>query len=85
MIIRRIHPQIYGIAHSIAFANYSEGLKPFHETKKKDFLQAVDISCYSLYKSNVYFVRKLRYFIFIAFSIYYYIYVILFYSLSNAL
>ena len=27
-------PHIYGIVHSIAFANYSEGLKPFHETKK---------------------------------------------------
>ncbi len=36
-----------GIVHSIAFANYSEGLKPFHETLKKDFLQAVDISCFS--------------------------------------
>ncbi|MDP6624869.1 MAG: SDR family oxidoreductase [Nitrospinota bacterium] len=42
------YPQIYGIIHSIAFANYSDGLKPFHETKKKDFLQSVDISCYSL-------------------------------------
>jgi len=39
---------IAGIVHSIAFANYSEGLKPFHETLKKDFLQAVDISCFSL-------------------------------------
>lgn len=38
---------IDGIVHSIAFANYSEGLKPFHETLKKDFLQAVDISCFS--------------------------------------
>ncbi|MFP3983186.1 MAG: enoyl-ACP reductase [Desulfurivibrionaceae bacterium] len=37
-----------GILHSIAFANYSEGLKPFHATVKKDFLQAMDISCYSL-------------------------------------
>jgi enoyl-[acyl-carrier protein] reductase I len=39
---------IAGIVHSIAFANYSEGLKPFHETLKRDFLQAVDISCFSL-------------------------------------
>jgi enoyl-[acyl-carrier protein] reductase I len=39
---------IHGIVHSIAFANYSEGFKPFHETNKKDFLQAVDISCFSL-------------------------------------
>ncbi|MGL6195870.1 MAG: enoyl-ACP reductase FabI [Thermoguttaceae bacterium] len=37
-----------GLVHSIAFANFSEGLKPFHETKKADFLQAIDISCYSL-------------------------------------
>lgn len=37
-----------GLVHSIAFANYSEGLKPFHETVKKDFLQAIDISCFSL-------------------------------------
>ncbi len=46
--IKGKYPQIYGIVHSIAFANYSEGLKPFHETNKSDFLQAVDISCYSL-------------------------------------
>jgi enoyl-[acyl-carrier protein] reductase I len=39
---------IAGIVHSIAFANYSEGLQPFHGTVKKDFLQAVDISCFSL-------------------------------------
>ncbi|MCM8531181.1 MAG: SDR family oxidoreductase [Lentisphaeraceae bacterium] len=39
---------LYGFVHSVAFANYSEGLKPFHQTVRKDFLQAVDISCYSL-------------------------------------
>ncbi|MFV0435854.1 MAG: enoyl-ACP reductase [Desulfopila sp.] len=37
-----------GIVHSIAFANYSKGVKPFHQTVKSDFLQAVDISCFSL-------------------------------------
>lgn len=36
-----------GLVHSIAFANYSEGMKPFHETLQKDFLQAVNISCFS--------------------------------------
>ncbi len=36
-----------GIVHSIAFANYSEGFKPFHETKQQDFLQAANISCFS--------------------------------------
>ena len=38
---------IDGLVHSIAFANYSEGLKPFHGTLKKDFLQAFDVSCFS--------------------------------------
>ncbi len=36
-----------GVVHSIAFANYSEGMKPFHETIKDDFLQSVNISCFS--------------------------------------
>ena len=38
---------IDGIVHSIAFANYSEGMRPFHATPKRDFLQAMDISCFS--------------------------------------
>ena len=37
-----------GLLHSIAFADYSEGMKPFHETPKRAFLQALDISCFSL-------------------------------------
>lgn len=45
--IGKRHRDIYGIVHSIAFADFTEGLKPFHETKKSDFLQAFDISCYS--------------------------------------
>lgn len=40
---RRFH----GLLHSIAFADYSGGLKPFHETGKAQFLRTVDISCYS--------------------------------------
>jgi len=36
-----------GIVHSIAFANYSQGIQPFHATPKVDFLQAIDISCFS--------------------------------------
>lgn len=39
---------LHGIVHSVAYANYSEGVKPFHETKREDFLQAVSISCFSL-------------------------------------
>jgi len=42
------HPLIHGLVHSIAFANYSDGFKPFHEIKRNDFLQAVGVSCYSL-------------------------------------
>lgn len=37
-----------GIVHSIAFANYSEGFKPFHETKRENFLQATAVSAFSL-------------------------------------
>ncbi|MEW6519384.1 MAG: SDR family oxidoreductase [Thermodesulfobacteriota bacterium] len=40
--------KLAGLVHSIAYANYSEGLQPFHATLKKDFLQALDISCFSL-------------------------------------
>jgi len=39
---------IDGLVHSIAFANYSQGMQPFDATARKDFLQAVDISCFSL-------------------------------------
>jgi enoyl-[acyl-carrier protein] reductase I len=42
------YDQIHGILHSIAFADYSAGWLPFHETPRKAFLQAVDISCFSL-------------------------------------
>ena len=37
-----------GIVHSLAFANYSEGFKPFHETQRADFLQATAVSAFSL-------------------------------------
>ncbi len=37
-----------GLVHSLAFADYSAGLQPFHETSRAAFLQAVDISCFSL-------------------------------------
>ena len=42
------HPVLHGVVHSIAFANYSEGFKPFHETKRADFLQAMAVSAFSL-------------------------------------
>ncbi len=37
-----------GLVHSIAFADYEDGVKPFHETPKRSMLRAFDISCYSL-------------------------------------
>lgn len=46
--VGRNHPRVYGLVHSIAFADYEGGIKPFHETGKGEFLRAVDISCYSL-------------------------------------
>ncbi|MDR1484903.1 MAG: SDR family oxidoreductase [Planctomycetaceae bacterium] len=36
-----------GLVHSIAFADYSGGMKPFYATPKRAFLQAMDISCFS--------------------------------------
>lgn len=42
------HSVVHGLLHSIAFADYEGGMKPFHETTKKQFLRTIDISCYSL-------------------------------------
>ena len=36
-------PQLHGIVHSLAFADYSAGWLPFHETPRSAFLQAVDV------------------------------------------
>ncbi len=46
--VGEVAPILHGLVHSVAFANYSDGLVPFHEVDKADFLQAVDISCFSL-------------------------------------
>lgn len=40
--------ELAGLVHSIAFADYSAGWLPFHQTPRAAFLQAVDISCFSL-------------------------------------
>ena len=40
--------QYDGLVHSIAFADYGDGMKPFHETSREAFLRALDISCFSL-------------------------------------
>ncbi len=44
----RNSPPLDGLVHSIAFANYSQGMVPFHETRREDFLQATSISAFSL-------------------------------------
>lgn len=46
--VKKITSELYGILHSLAFANFSEGMKPFIETKREDFLQATQISSFSL-------------------------------------
>ncbi len=42
------HGTLHGIIHSVAFADYSAGWLPFHETPRPAFLQATNISCFSL-------------------------------------
>ncbi len=39
---------LHGMVHSIAFGDYSEGPKPFHETSREQLLRAFDVSCFSL-------------------------------------
>jgi len=41
-------PVLHGLVHSIAFADYSAGWLPFHQTPRPAFLQAINVSCYSL-------------------------------------
>lgn len=42
------HAPLQGLVHSVAFANYSDGLKPFHATRRRDFLQSAAVSAFSL-------------------------------------
>ena len=46
--VKKQNIKLDGMLHSIAFANFSEGIKPFHETPLHDYLQAMNISCFSL-------------------------------------
>lgn len=46
--VGRLHPRLDGLLHSIAFADYSAGPLSFHQTPRAAFLEAVDVSCYSL-------------------------------------
>lgn len=53
--IDRLHESIagttsvlHGLVHSVAFADFSAGRLPFHQIPRAAFLQAVNISCFSL-------------------------------------
>ena len=46
--LKKDSQKFHGIVHSIAFADYSDGFKPFHETTREQFLQAIQISAFSL-------------------------------------
>lgn len=46
--LQRDKVTLAGVVHSIAFADYSDGIRPFHETTRRQFLQAIDISAFSL-------------------------------------
>lgn len=39
---------LHGLVHSIAFARYEGGAQPFQKTPREHFLEAVDVSCFSL-------------------------------------
>lgn len=47
-LAEKINKPLDGFVHSLAYANFSGGPVPFHETKKEDYLQAAQISCFSL-------------------------------------
>ena len=46
--IKAQHAPLAGMVHSIALADYEDGVQPFHHTSKRAFLRSLDISCYSL-------------------------------------
>ena len=43
----QIKTPLHGYLHSLAFADFSEGVKPFHETKREHYLEAAQISAFS--------------------------------------
>ena len=42
------HDVLHGLVHSIAFADYGDTPRPFHETDKQVMLRSFDVSCFSL-------------------------------------
>lgn len=43
----KIGTDLHGYLHSLAFADFSDGVKPFHETRREHYLQAAQISAFS--------------------------------------
>lgn len=43
----KIQGPLHGYLHSLAWADFSDGVKPFHETKREHYLQAAQISAFS--------------------------------------
>ncbi|MFH1110234.1 MAG: SDR family oxidoreductase [Planctomycetota bacterium] len=46
--VREKHAVIHGLVHSIASASYESFSGKFHEVSRKDFVQCVSVSCFSL-------------------------------------
>lgn len=46
--LARREVKLDGLVHSIAFASYTSASGSFHETSRRDFLRAIDVSCFSL-------------------------------------
>ena len=46
--VRKKHPTLHGLVHSVAFAEYGSFSGKFHEVSRRDFLQCISVSCYSL-------------------------------------
>lgn len=58
--VTELTSELHGIVHSVAFADYSAGWLPFHETPRAAFLQAIDISCFSLMAVSRAFQKQLN-------------------------
>lgn len=46
--VKNKRPVLHGIVHSVAFANYEKFSGKFHEVSRRDFLQCISVSGYSL-------------------------------------
>lgn len=46
--VRRLAPNLDGLVHSIAYANYSGGSASFDQAARNDFLQSVQVSAFSV-------------------------------------